>query len=113
MMSKTLVVLLVLLASAIAIVATAQEPEPFYAVAPVQVEIDGGEGYGEQWSYDCYPSAQPAGPHRMTVYFNTPNGMAIYACDLVGRVVIRPVVPFMGLRPAGLFEAGVPERSDA
>lgn len=106
-MMRYLLVLFVL-ALLLPIVAAAQEPESFYAIAPVQVEV---MAVDEQWSYDCYPSAQPAGPYRMTVYFNTPHGVAAYACDLVGRVLILPAVPFIGLHLAGLFEAVVPEGS--
>ena len=82
----------------------------FYEVAPVQVEVRGEEG--EQWSYDCYPSAQPAGPYRMTVYFNTQSGLAMYACDLVGRVPVRPMVPFVGINLAEWF-GPVPEGGGA
>ena len=51
-MMRYLLVLFVL-ALLLPIVAAAQEPEPFYAIAPVQVEV---MAVDEQWSYDCYPS---------------------------------------------------------
>lgn len=109
-MMRTIPVLFVLLMMRLPLIAAAQEPEPFYAIAPVQVEVVSGD---QQWSYDCYPSAQPASEHRMTVYLNTPNGLAMYACDLVGRVLIIPAVPSLGFTLAGLFEPFVLEGGDA
>lgn len=70
---------------------------PTHLVAPVQVEVLSGD---RQYSYDCYPSAQPAAEQRMTVYLNTPNGLAMYSCDLVGRVLIIPSVPSAGFNLA-------------
>lgn len=77
--------------------------EPMYPVAPVQVEMSDGQ---RQYSLDCYPSAPPENDVQMSVYFNTPNGVAIYACNLVGRVIIWPAVSsFRGFNLASYANA--------
>jgi hypothetical protein len=81
-MSKTLVVLLVLLASAIAIVATARS-RSFYAVAPVQVEIEGGEAMGSM-ELRLLSERATGVATRMTVYFNTPMVWQSMPVNLVG-----------------------------
>jgi hypothetical protein len=74
-----------------------------YEIAPVQVEvlID-----ARQYSYDCYPAAGSVGEGGMVVYFNTPNGLAVYACDLVGRVLVIPAVPIVGFNLANHADMG-------
>jgi len=103
--------LLLVVALLLPVSAAAQESEPFYAIAPVQVEMSDGI---RQYSFDCYPSAPPENEVRMSVYFNTPNGIAVYACHVVGRAVIWPAVSsFRGFNLAGLFKVTIPEGGEA
>jgi len=103
--------LLLVVALLLPVSAAAQESEPFYAVAPVQVEVRMGN---RNYSYDCFPSAQHQGENKMAVYFNTPNGLAIYACETVGRTLVIPAVPTYGIHMADWFGGPtVPEGGEA
>jgi len=95
---KRAAILITVLALCAPFVAQAGE---MYPVAPVQVEMLAGN---RQYSYDCYPAANQAEGDGMTVYLNTPTGIAVYACDLTGGALIVPAVPSLGFNLAGLFE---------
>ena len=71
---------------------------PVAEMPPVQVEILTAT---RAWSYDCWPigrkqDVQPEpniGGMSMTVYLTYPSGIAGYACQLVGKSKVWPILP--------------------